>query len=44
MLNLVNLRSSQFFHPSCQIWAMELERQMTSLVSPEELDLAFMDG
>ena len=43
MLNLANLRSSQFFHPNCQIRAMELESQMTSLVSSEELDLALMN-
>ena len=43
MLNLANLRSSQFFDPNCQIRAMELERQMTSLVSSEELDLALMN-
>ena len=43
MLNLANLGSSQFVHPNCQIRAMELERQMTSLVSSEELDLALMN-
>ena len=42
MLNLANLRSSQFFDPNCQIRAMELESQMTSLVSSEELDLALI--
>ena len=43
MLNLANLGSSQYFHPNCQIRAMELERQMTSLVSSEELDLALLN-
>ena len=42
MLNLANLMSSQFLHPNCQIRAMELESQMTSLVSSEELDLALI--